>query len=317
MMNEGKEVKLAIVVPCFNEEEVINYTYRELSRILKGLVSEGKISSSSYILFVDDGSQDKTWAQIESLSDKNNDVNGLKLAKNCGHQNALFAGLMEVSADAVISIDADLQDDVEKIIEMVDCYLQGFDIVYGVRSTRNVDSFFKRKTAEIYYKLFALLGGEVVFNHADYRLLSRRVLDSLSGYKEINLFLRGIIPSIGFSSTKVFYERKKRIKGESKYPTRKMVSFALDGITSHSMFPLRMISVLGFAIFVMTLVLSAWVLWVTLIEQKSIPGWASSVLPIYLLGGVMIFSLGVVGEYIGKIYLEVKSRPRYTIEKKI
>lgn len=308
---------LSIVVPCYNEEEVLGETASRLLALREKLLKNDKINAQSSIYFVDDGSKDRTWEMIESLCAAHTPIRGIKLSRNRGHQNALLAGLFSAEGDALVSIDADLQDDVNAIEEMVDAYKKGSAIVYGVRSRRDTDTAFKRSTAEGFYKLMHLMGVDIVYNHADYRLLDRTVIEHLKTYKEVNLFLRGIIPLIGFSSTSVYYERSERFAGESKYPLKKMLSFAWDGITSLSITPLRMITAAGFLIFFATLVMSAWVLGVKLFSSEAVPGWTSTVLPIYFIGGIQLLSLGIVGEYIGKIYLETKERPRFIIEKSL
>jgi len=292
--------ELKIVVPCYNEEEVLPGTSKKLQLILDGLIKRKKVSNKSSIVFIDDGSSDRTWEIIESLSSSSSQINGIKLSCNRGHQNALLAGLLNVTGDVVVSIDADLQDDENSIEDMVDAYHQGHDVVYGVRSSRTSDNPLKRISAESYYKMLKLMGVNVVYNHADYRLISRRVVKALEDYQEVNIFLRGLIPSIGFSSAVVTYERKERFAGESKYPFRKMVSLALNGLTSFTSFPLRLIAILGLLIFSATMILSIWALWVSIFDERAVPGWASSVLPMYLLGGIQLFSIGVIGEYIGK-----------------
>jgi glycosyltransferase involved in cell wall biosynthesis len=309
--------ELKIVVPCYNEQEVLPGTSKNLQLILDGLIKKKKVSSKSSIVFIDDGSSDRTWEIIDSLSSSSSHINGIKLSCNRGHQNALLAGLLNVTGDAVVSIDADLQDDENCIEDMIDAYHQGYDVVYGVRSSRTSDNFLKRITAESYYKMLKLMGVNVIYNHSDYRLISRRVINALEDFQEVNIFLRGLIPSIGFSSSIVTYERKERFAGESKYPFRKMLSLAINGVTSFTSFPLRLISILGLLIFSVTILLSIWVLWVSIFDESAVPGWASSVLPMYLLGGIQLFSIGVIGEYIGKIYMETKERPRFIIEKTI
>jgi len=306
---------LVIVVPCYNEEEVLPETSKRLLCLLDHLQDSKKVSSESSICFVDDGSLDRTWALIENQARNDVRVRGIKLSRNCGHQNALAAGLLTVNGDAVVSIDADLQDDISVIEEMLDKFKDGSDIVYGARKKRASDTFFKRGTAVIYYKFLKLMGVEVVFNHADYRLMSRRALDSLKQYNEVNLFLRGVIPTIGFRSSVVMYDREARFAGKSKYPLRRMLALAADGITSFSALPLRLIAGLGILVFLGSLVLSGWVVWVRLFSGSAIPGWASSVLPMYFLGGIQLLSIGIVGEYVAKTYMETKRRPRYFIDK--
>jgi len=309
------KTRLAIVVPCYNEEEVLPETIIRLSELLDGLVQKGKAAEDSKIYYVDDGSRDKTWQLICDQAKLSPRVGGVKLSRNRGHQNALLAGLEVTIEDAVVSIDADLQDDIGVIERMVDEFDQGYDIVYGVRNDRTADSFLKRSTAELFYKLLGFLGVNVVFNHADFRLLSRKALDALKEYEEVNLFLRGVVPTLGFNSCEVGYARVERFAGESKYPFRKMLALAVDGITSFSAVPLRFIAGLGVLVFILSLVVSVWAIWVRMFTDNSVPGWASSVLPMYLLGGIQLLSLGVVGEYIAKIYMETKKRPRFIIEK--
>jgi glycosyltransferase involved in cell wall biosynthesis len=292
-------------------------TCRRVRAIIVQLTSLGKISSDSSMLFVDDGSKDGTWTIIEQLATADPQVTGIKLSRNRGHQNALMAGLFTADGDAIVSIDADLQDDVNAIVSMVDKFIAGADIVYGVRKRRESDTLLKRFTAEWFYRMMNALGVESVYNHADYRLMSRRVVESLKRYSEVNLYLRGIVPLIGFKSEVVSYDRTGRFAGESKYPLKKMIALALDAITSFSVVPLRMITFIGFLIFVASMMVALWVLWVRFFTENALPGWASTVLPMYLLGGIQIFCIGVLGEYLGKTYIEVKSRPRFFIEKMI
>jgi glycosyltransferase involved in cell wall biosynthesis len=306
---------LSIVTPCYNEEEVLPETRRRLTGLLEELIADGKISSSSCIYFVDDGSRDRTWALIEEFAATDSRVAGIKLSRNRGHQNALLAGLFTAEGDAIVSIDADLQDDVGAIKEMVDRFRAGTEIVYGVRRKRDTDSPFKRITANVFYGMMRSLGAESINGHADFRLMSRRAIDSLSQYREVNLYLRGIVPLIGFRSEIVYYDRDRRFAGESKYPLRKMIALALEAITSFSVIPLRLITFIGFAVFLGTLAISGWVLWIRLFSDSAVPGWASVVLPMYLLGGVQIFCIGIIGEYLGKTYSEVKNRPRFFLEK--
>jgi glycosyltransferase involved in cell wall biosynthesis len=307
--------KLAIVVPCYNEQEVLPATVKDLAEVRERLVLEGLISPDSTITFVDDGSRDMTWALIEEAARANPAIRGIKLSKNCGHQNALMAGLLTVEGDAVVSVDADLQDDLSAIREMIIKHHVGYEIVYGVRSHRDTDAFLKRLTAEWFYRLLKTLGVDVVFNHADYRLMSRATIEALKQYGEVNLFLRGIIPQLGFKTATVFYKRAERYAGESKYPLRKMLGLAWDGLTSFSSSPLRWITAFGFVISLLSFSFGGWALAATLIFNAAIPGWASTVIPMYFLGGVQLLSLGIIGEYISKIYLETKRRPRYIIEK--
>ena len=306
--------RLYIVVPCYNEEEVLPETARRLRGKMSALMEAGKIAPDSHVLFVNDGSRDRTWAIIRELHQADPLFSGLDLSRNRGHQNALLAGLMTVRdrCDMAISMDADLQDDIGAVDEMVDKYLDGCDIVYGVRSSRETDTFFKRFTAESFYRLMNLLGANVVFNHADYRLLSRRALEGLSEFKEVNLFLRGIVPMIGYRSDTVEYERGERFAGESKYPLKKMVSFAMEGITSLSTKPIRYITLLGFLIFLVSIAMLIYsvVRWAM---GDTIIGWASMICSVWAIGGLILLSLVVIGEYIGKIYLETKGRPRFLI----
>ena len=305
---------LAIVVPCYNEVAVLPETNRRLNALLERLVAAAKIAPGSHILYIDDGSKDDTWSLIKTFNAQHAHVNGIKLSANRGHQTALMAGLFAAQGDVVVSIDADLQDDVDAIEPMLDAYHAGNEVVFGVRKQRQVDTAFKRGSAQLYYKLLALLGVKVVFNHADFRLLGRRALDALKQYPEVNLFLRGIVPLLGFRSTTVFYDRAERFAGETKYPLRKMLVLAFDGITSFTALPLRMIAMLGLGVSLISAVMIVWVLWIKLFTMQALPGWASSVIPIYFLGGIQLLSIGVLGEYVAKIYFETKRRPRYFIE---
>ncbi|MER2173181.1 MAG: glycosyltransferase [Carnobacterium sp.] len=306
---------LYMVIPCYNEKEVLNETASKLKNIYVELIKSNKITNKSKIVFVNDGSKDTTWEIIEELHRNDKIFSGINLSRNKGHQNALLAGLLTVKdySDMVISMDADLQDDISAIEEMVDKYLQGYDIVYGVRSKRETDTFFKRVTAESYYKILNSIGGEVIYNHADYRLMSKRTIEELSKYQEVNLFLRGIVPMLGFSSTTVSYERNERLAGESKYPLRKMISFALEGITSLSVKPIRIISGLGILIFAVSILM---LIYIVVRHQmgNTITGWASVAISVWAIGGLMLLSIGIVGEYIGKIYLETKQRPKFSIK---
>lgn len=312
-----KEI-LYLVVPCYNEEEVLYETSSRLLEKLNRMIEKGIVSENSKILFVNDGSKDKTWMIIKELHKTNNIFSGLNLSRNKGHQNALLAGLMEAKkhADMVISLDADLQDDINVIDKFVEEYYKGKDIVYGVRSSREKDTFFKKQSALAFYKLMNKMGGELVYNHADYRLMSKRALEALSEYKEVNLFLRGIVPLIGYDYSIVEYERHERFAGESKYPLKKMLAFAMDGITSFSIKPIRLISILGFTIFVMSFIALIYSLIVKFLG-KTETGWTSLVISIWMIGGIQLLSLGVIGEYIGKIYSETKARPRYIIKDKL
>lgn len=308
-------IQLSIVLPCYNEEAVLPETTKRLMALVDNLCEKNKISPQSRIWFVDDGSRDRTWQLIEDCARKHNVVRGIKLSRNRGHQNALVAGLLNADGDAVISVDADLQDDLGAIESMVDAFAAGNDIVYGVRQNRKKDSFFKRFTAEAYYRMLATMGVDLVFNHADYRLMSRRAIEALRGYPEVNLFLRGIIPQMGYPSTSVYYDRAERYAGESKYPLRKMLSFAWQGITSFSVVPLRLITGLGLLISLGSFGVTMWVLGVRLFTNEAIPGWASTVVPIYLLGGIQLLCIGIIGEYQAKIYLETKRRPPFLVDK--
>ncbi len=306
---------LSIVVPCYNEEKILRETHQSLMSLLKKLIASGKISEASNICYVDDGSQDKTYSLIEEFSQQSNQVSGLKLSKNKGHQNALLAGLFSVQGDWVVSIDADLQDDISAIEPMIKAIQSGSEIVYGVRDDRTTDSIFKRLTAELYYQLLSKLGVEIIPNHADYRMMTQRSVSALKDYREVNLFLRGMIPLIGFNSSIVYYKRGVRLAGESKYPFKKMLSFAWDGVTSMSTTPLRLVTTTGAVVFTITVLLSLYTLRIRFLTTEAVPGWASTVLPIYFLGGIQILCIGILGEYLGKIYKEVKARPRYIVEK--
>lgn len=307
--------KLYLVIPCYNEEEVLPETAKRLKEKLLCLMEKGKAGDGSRIVFVNDGSKDRTWETIRSLHETDPLYSGINLSRNRGHQNALLAGLMTAKeyADMVISMDADLQDDINAVDDMIDKYLEGIDIVYGVRSSRKKDTFFKRATAEGFYKMMNTMGANTVFNHADYRLMSRRALEGLSRFQEVNLFLRGIVPMIGFSWDVVYYERGERFAGESKYPFGKMISFAVEGITSLSTRPIRMITGLGFIIFLVSIGILIYSL-VRHYMGATIVGWTTLMVSVWAIGGLILLSLGVVGEYVGKIYLETKSRPRYIIE---
>lgn len=309
---------LYLVIPCYNEEEVLYETSKRLLDKIKKMIDDKVISESSRIVFVNDGSRDKTWNIISELNKNNKLFGGINLSRNRGHQNALLAGLMTAKdyADMVISLDADLQDDVDVIDKFVEEYYNGSDIVYGVRSSRKTDTFFKRTTALAFYKLMSNLGVESIYNHADYRLMSKRALEGLSQFKEVNLFLRGMIPLIGYKHSIVEYERHERFAGESKYPLKKMISFALDGITSLSVKPIRMITGIGFTIFLISIVALIYSIIVKFMG-KTMEGWTSLVVSLWMLGGIQLLSLGVIGEYIGKIYNEVKQRPRFIISDKL
>ncbi|MEH7304023.1 glycosyltransferase family 2 protein [Neobacillus drentensis] len=306
---------LTIVVPCFNEEEVLKETIFQLSTVLKELMEESLVSQDSKLLFVDDGSKDQTWEIIETESENNLVVKGLKLAGNVGHQNALIAGLETANkqSDCIVSIDADLQDDISVIRMFVEKYWEGIDIVYGVRGSRDTDTYFKRTTALAFYRFMEKIGIKLVPNHADFRLMSKRALDEMLKYKERNLFLRGLVPLVGFAATKVYYDRKERLAGESKYPLKKMLAFAFDGITSFSVAPIRFVTFLGF----LAVILSAFAGGYALIQEAlghTETGWTSLIISIWFVGGLQLMGIGIIGEYIGKIYFEVKQRPRYAIE---
>jgi glycosyltransferase involved in cell wall biosynthesis len=310
-------MKVSIVVPCYNEEEVLPVTAQRLCALLESLRKKGKVDAKSRIYFVDDGSRDRTWALIEQFSKENAMIGGIKLSRNRGHQNALLAGLFHAEGDAVVTIDADLQDDETVVEQMVDRCIEGFDIVYGVREDRSTDTAFKRATAQAYYRLMSAMGADLVFNHADYRLMTRVAIQSLKEFGEVNLFLRGLIPELGFSTTCVSYRRAERLAGESKYPLSKMLALAIQGVTSFSIVPLRAITIVGLLISLLSLGMGSWALAVKLFTTAALPGWASTVVPLYFLGGVQLLSLGVIGEYLAKVYMETKRRPRYTIQKTI
>lgn len=310
------DIVLYLVVPCYNEEEVLPVTIKRLAELLDNLVSKSEVSKESRIVFVDDGSTDNTWSIIESAYSTYTGVRGIKLAANVGHQNALMAGLTEVNGlcDCCISIDADLQDDITVIPQFLNEYRNGCDVVYGVRKRRESDTAFKRGTAKAFYKLMRLLGADIIENHADYRLLSRRALNALAEFPEVNLFLRGMVRLVGFKSGVVYYDRTKRYAGESKYPLRKMLSFAFDGITSFSIKPIRIVWTLGVLVSFIAVLAEIYTLCARFFGV-SVTGWSSLMISIWFLGGVQLISVGVIGEYIGKIYKEVKHRPRYIIEK--
>lgn len=307
--------RLFCVIPCYNEQEVLPTTSSLLRDKLHKLIEQNKISADSRIVFVNDGSKDATWDIIQALHQEDEIFQGINLSKNMGHQNALLAGLMTAKdlCDAAISLDADLQDDINAIDEMVDKFNAGCDVVYGVRSARKTDTFFKRTTAEGFYKLMDSLGAKTVYNHADYRLMSRRALLGLAEFGEVNLFLRGIVPMVGYKSDIVYYERAERFAGESKYPLSKMLSFAIQGITSLSTKPIKMITGLGFFIFIVSIAVLIYSL-VRYFTGNTVQGWTTTVISVWAIGGLIMISLGVIGEYIGKIYLETKNRPRFIIE---
>lgn len=306
---------LYVVIPCYKEEEVLPETAKRLKAKLEALIRAGSISPKSRVLFVNDGSADRTWEIISALHDTDPLFSGVNLSRNRGHQNALLAGLMTAvqHADLMISMDADLQDDIDAMDRMIENYHGGFDIVYGVRSSRKTDTFFKRFTAETFYKLMKLMGVDIVFNHADYRLMSRRAVEGLAEFGEVNLFLRGIVPQIGYRWTTVEYERAPRFAGESKYPLKKMLAFAFDGITSFSIKPIRLILFVGAAIFLLSIIMLLWAL-IARLSGHTVSGWTSLMASIWMIGGIQLLSLGVIGEYIGKVYNETKRRPRFIIE---
>lgn len=308
----GDVPTLAVVVPCFNESQVLPDTILILNDLLADLMARDRISRGSFLYFVDDGSRDDTWRILSEAHQSNPMIKALKLAANAGHQNALLAGLMAVrkQADCAISLDADLQDDVGVIEKMVDSHAAGNEIVYGIRCERRSDGFFKRHSALAFYRLMALLGIDIVHNHSDFRLLGKRSLHTLSRFEESGIFLRGLIPLMGYRSDSIPYKRKKRLKGETKYPPRKMISLAWNAVCSFSIAPLRLISLVGALIFFFSLIMSLWVLF-TKFFGDAVHGWASTLLPIYFLGGIQLLAIGILGEYLGKIYLEVKKRPRY------
>lgn len=306
---------LYIVIPCYREEEALPHMARRLLPKLQAYLQSGRVDPRSRILLVNDGSPDGTWPLITRLHEENPLFSGLSLSRNCGHQNALLAGLLTAAeeADAVISLDADLQDDIDAMDEMLDRFAEGCDIVYGVRRRRETDTAFKRATAQGFYRLMQALGVDIVYNHADYRLLSRRAIQALSGYSEVNLFLRGIVPQLGFRSATVLYDRAERVAGETKYPFQKMLRFAAEGVTSFSIKPIRLVLWTGVLVFLVSLVMLLWAV-VTKLLGRAVTGWSSLICSIWMLGGLQLLGLGIVGEYIGKVYAETKRRPRYIIE---
>ncbi|MDD5795915.1 MAG: glycosyltransferase family 2 protein [Oscillospiraceae bacterium] len=307
--------KLYLAIPCYNEEEILMDSAEKLYKKYRQLMSDGLISNESRICFIDDGSKDNTWSIIKQLCDKEDVFSGIKLSRNRGHQNALLCGLMTLKdyADAVISIDADLQDDINAIDKMVIEYQKGADVVYGVRSKRTTDTFFKRFTAEGYYKILEKMGAKIIFNHADFRLMSKKALEAFAEFKEVNIFLRGIVPMVGFKSEIVTYERNDRLAGESKYPLKKMLSLAWEGITSLSIKPIRMILGLGLISLLISLGILIYAI-VSLVCGVAVPGWTSIMVSIWALGGFQLLAMGILGEYIGKVYMETKRRPRYIVE---
>ena len=309
-------MKLMIVIPCYNEEQVLPETSKRIAVKMQALIESGACGADSRVLFVDDGSKDRTWELIDALHKQNPLFEGLKLSRNRGHQNALLAGLMTARkhCDVSISMDADLQDDMDAIDRFLEAYENGCDVVYGVRNKRKSDTFFKRQTALLFYRLMKGLGVDITYNHADYRLMSRRALEALASFKEVNLFLRGLAPLIGFQTGVVYYDRTARFAGESKYPFKKMLAFAIDGITSFSVKPLRLITTLGIIIVIVSVLMLIYVL-ISWILGTTVLGWTSILASIWLIGGIQLFCLGVIGEYIGKIYNESKHRPRFIIER--
>ena len=305
-----------VVIPCYNEEQMLPITAQALIKKFDELKAEGRIAQNSKVMFVDDGSKDKTWEIIQKLHEASPVFTGLKLSRNKGHQNALLAGLMTARnyADIVVSMDADLQDDINAIDGFLDKRAEGCDIVYGVRSSREKDTAFKRGTAQAYYKLLEHMGVEITYNHADYRLMSKRAIDALAEFKEVNLFLRGLVPMVGFKSDIVKYVRNERVAGESKYPLKKMLAFAIDGITSFSIKPIRLITTLGVGALCASALMIIWFI-IGAVRGNTVSGWATIVISIWLFGGLILLGLGVVGEYIGKIYMEAKGRPRFRVEK--
>ena len=315
MVEQERGGVLYLVIPCYNEEEVLPETSKRLTAKLGAMIEMRFISQDSKIVFVNDGSKDRTWQLIRQYHEENPMIQGINLSRNKGHQNALLAGLMIVKeyCDMAISMDADLQDDVDAIDQFVEKYYEGCEVVYGVRSERKTDSFFKRASAQSFYKLMLHMGVEIVYNHADYRLMSRRALDEMEGFKEVNLFLRGIVPLIGFQSGVVTYERHERFAGESKYPLKKMLNFAFDGITSFSVKPIRMVTTLGIIIFAISILMLIYFL-ITWCIGWTVPGWTSIVVSVWAIGGLQLLAIGIIGEYIGKIYMETKARPKFIVQ---
>lgn len=307
---------IGIVLPCYNEEEILLKTDKKIAQLVEDLISKGAISDESIIAYIDDGSSDKTWELIQKTIDCNENRLGIKLSRNFGHQSALLGGIHNVykQVDCVITIDADLQDDISVIEEMILQFKHGFDIVYGVRKKRTTDSYFKRKSAKAFYRLMKFMGTNIIEDHADFRLAGRKVCENLFAFGEVNLFLRGIFPLIGFNNTLVYYDRMERTDGKTKYPLKKMLGFALEGITSFSVRPLRFVSLIGIFIFIISILLIFYSL-ISYFYLGTVPGWTSITLPIYFLGGIQILCIGIIGEYLGKVYQEVKSRPRFIIEK--
>ncbi|MGA2351837.1 MAG: glycosyltransferase family 2 protein [Terracidiphilus sp.] len=316
MVEHHSRPDLTIVVPCHNEEQVLPETALRLLTLLEKLAQDASIAKKS-IYFIDDGSTDNTWRVVERLATEHASIHGLKMSRNFGQQSAILAGLLTAPGDALISIDADLQDDVAAIEDMVHAYAAGAEVVYGIRRNRQTDNYFKRTTAEGYYRLLQTMGVELNFNHADYRLMSRRVVEELRNCKESNLLLRGLIPQLGFPSALVYYDRHSRFAGESQYPFSKMLHLAADGITSFTEIPLKLITILGLLVSIFSFGLAGWALIAKFISSATVPGWASIVIPLYMLGGIQLLCLGVIGQYLAKIYSEAKSRPRFIIEKSL
>jgi len=312
-------MKLGIVIPCYNEEDGLAETTKRLTLLLNEMIEKGEIDQDSFVCYVDDGSKDNTWALIEAFKEESSLFKGIKLSRNFGHQNALIAGLMQLkdNADALVSMDADLQDDIEIVKGFVSKHKEGYEIVYGVREDRTKDTKFKRGTAEFFYKFQDFMGIETIYNHADYRLLSKKALNALEQFQEINLFLRGIVPLLGFRSCSLYYTRAERFAGETKYPFKKMLFFALDGIASFSVKPLRLITIVGFVLFLVSLVGIAWIVFEKLFFGNTVQGWASTMASIYFIGGIQVMSLGIIGEYVGRSFQQAKGRPRFIIDKEI
>ena len=314
---QPRKIRLGIVVPCFNEEAALPESASRLLAALTELVTLGLATEDSALYFVDDGSTDRTWSIVETLAAGDPRCHGIKLSRNHGHQYALLAGLLAAPGDALITIDADLQDDVSAIKDMVAAHAAGADIVHGTRQRRASDSWLKRVTAESYYRFAALMGVRLIFNHADYRLLGRRAVQALGEYRERNVFLRGVIPQLGFKTATVSYERHERIAGTSKYSVGKMLALAFDGITSFSAVPLKLITVLGLLVALTSFGTAIWAIWVRIFNPAAVPGWASTVIPVYFLGGIQLLCTGIIGQYLAKIYLETKQRPRFIVEKEL
>lgn len=312
-------MKLGIVIPCYNEEEGLVETTKHLLLLMEKMINAKEISKESFVCYVDDGSKDGTWQLIEKFKEDSSLFRGIKLSRNFGHQNALIAGLMQLKdeADALVSMDADLQDDILVVQEFVAKYKEGYEVVYGVRDDRSSDTKFKRGTAEFFYKFQEFMGIESISNHADYRLLSKKALNALAEFKEVNLFIRGVVPLLGFKSCSVYYKRGERFAGETKYPLKKMITLALDGIASFSIVPLRIITLLGFLLFILSLFVIGWIIFDKIFFDTAVRGWSSTVASIYFIGGIQIMSIGIIGEYVGRNFQQSKRRPRYIIDKEI